>query len=217
MNEQGFAPYEPQTDMAPRLCDVLNYGYDLRLNDYPIFDEEYRAELNQKIVDHFYTREISAPTPGMFIYWLNRQLNERMPQINKVYEALRNLDPFLTAEATSETHSTSANSSDESSTGKQSSGSTAYASNAPQVSMVGKDEVDYYDTGNRTGTSAETEAASTSAGTGSNDSTSRQTARTGALPDLIAAWYDGYNSGDLLVFEALEPCFTHVFDFGGYW
>ena len=37
---------------------VIENGYDLQLNEYPIFDENYREELNQKIINHYYFREI---------------------------------------------------------------------------------------------------------------------------------------------------------------
>ena len=39
--------------------------------DYPIFDEEYRAVLETKILKHYYTREICAETYGrwkLFFY-----------------------------------------------------------------------------------------------------------------------------------------------------
>lgn len=36
------------------------------LNDYPIFDEAYRNTLNNKIIRHYYTREIGAETVGRF-------------------------------------------------------------------------------------------------------------------------------------------------------
>lgn len=207
----GFAPREAQTYEGPRLCDVLNYGYDLGLRDYPIFDESYRDQLNQKIVDHFYTREISAATPGEFVMRLNVLMAEHMPQINAVYRMLAERDPLVTS--TSRTNSSGETSSNDSATNSTTQGSTAYASNAPQVSMVGKDEVDYYDTGNRTSSDASGESSSEST-SNSTQQTGTETS-SGALSALIAAWYDGYNNGDLLVFEALEPLFMHVYGYLG--
>ena len=83
-----FAPYAPQTSQAPRLCDLIIYGFDLGLQDYPIYDEADRDRLNQAIVDHFYIREIAYETPGLLIFALTRQLTEQMPQINQVGEML---------------------------------------------------------------------------------------------------------------------------------
>ena len=40
------------------LRELVGRGYGLALSDYPIFDERHRASLNQKIIDHYYFREI---------------------------------------------------------------------------------------------------------------------------------------------------------------
>ena len=55
---------------------------------YPIFDEEYRATLNHKILAHYYMWEIGAETVGLFKFWLNTRMNEIMPKYNVLYEAL---------------------------------------------------------------------------------------------------------------------------------
>jgi hypothetical protein len=52
---------------------------------YPIFDEAYRAVLNQKILEHFYFREIGVETVGRFIFNVRVRMNEIMPTINKLY------------------------------------------------------------------------------------------------------------------------------------
>ena len=189
---------------GPRLCDLLNYGIDIGLTDYPIYDESDRGRLNQAIVDHFYTREIVADTPGLFVLQLNRAMRERMPQINRVWHALKDHDPFTTSEGTS----TSQSESSDSSTGVSTSGSQTLNTNAPQVSMVGRDAMDYYDTGTGSSTTATTKGDNSS----TTASTSTQKLRNGYLSDAITAWYDGYNNCDLMVFDALEPCFSQVFD-----
>ena len=62
---------------------------------YPIFDESYKQVLETKIIKHFYTREIGAETFGLWLFWLNRTLNEIMPLYNKLYESeLLEFNPF---------------------------------------------------------------------------------------------------------------------------
>lgn len=61
--------------------------YQLPLNEYPIFDENYRNVLNKKIVDHYYFREIGAETPGQFNFYLKRLMNEIMPYYNQLYKS----------------------------------------------------------------------------------------------------------------------------------
>jgi hypothetical protein len=54
---------------------------------YPIFDETYRTVLESKILRHYYTKEISAETVGLFKHFLNRKMNEIMPYYNKLYKS----------------------------------------------------------------------------------------------------------------------------------
>lgn len=76
---------------------VIENGYDLQLNEYPIFDENYRQKLNQKIINHYYFREIGFETVGLFRFYLKQTLNEIMPYYNQLYEsALLEIDPLNT-------------------------------------------------------------------------------------------------------------------------
>lgn len=213
-----FAPAWPRTEFAPRLCDLLNYGVDLGLRDYPIFDESYRDALNQKIVDHFFDREIGTETPALFVMYLNRTMQEHMPQINRVYEALRDRTNVLgiTETVTGETQDASTGTSRD--TTRSTSTATQYASNAPQVSMVGKNEVDYYDTGNRSMSESDGNGTSTDERSATATSKSTRTTDTGGLSDMLLAWYTGINNADQLVFQVLEPCFSQIFaqGYGGY-
>lgn len=55
---------------------------------YPIFDPNYRAALETKILKHFYFREIGLETPGLFKFYLDERLNLEMPYYNKLYESV---------------------------------------------------------------------------------------------------------------------------------
>lgn len=52
---------------------------------FPIFDENYRSVLEDKILKHYYTREIGAETVGLWKLWLDTRLNEIMPYYNQLY------------------------------------------------------------------------------------------------------------------------------------
>lgn len=54
---------------------------------YPIFDENYRAVLEKKILKHYYTREICAETVGRWKLFLEVRMNEIMPYYNKLYSS----------------------------------------------------------------------------------------------------------------------------------
>lgn len=76
---------------------IVENEYDLQLNEYPIFDENYRQKLNQKIINHYYFREIGFETVGLFRFYLKQTMNEIMPYYNQLYEsALLEIDPLNT-------------------------------------------------------------------------------------------------------------------------
>lgn len=62
---------------------------------FPIFDNSYKQGLEEKIIRHYYTREIGFETYGLFKLKLQTKLNEIMPYYNQLYEsALLTLDPL---------------------------------------------------------------------------------------------------------------------------
>lgn len=93
------------------LGHLINSNFDIGLKDYPIFNENHRAELNRKIIEHYYFREIGVETPGLFKRFLNRKMWEIMPYYNKMFETeLLEFDPLdtfnITESTTRDSHST---------------------------------------------------------------------------------------------------------------
>lgn len=83
------------------LKTLLDNGYDLGLDKYPIFDENYRVTLNTKIINHYLTREIAWETAGLFKFHLNSVMAEIMPLYNQYYEAgLLEIDPITNYKST---------------------------------------------------------------------------------------------------------------------
>lgn len=65
--------------------NLIKNGFNFNLNSYPIFDENYRATLNKKILDHYLMSEIGLETPALFNHYLGTKLNEIMPYYNILY------------------------------------------------------------------------------------------------------------------------------------
>ena len=57
-----------------------------RCDPFPIWDETHRGELEKKIIEHYYFRQIGFETVGRFIFELNVRLREIMPRMNKIYK-----------------------------------------------------------------------------------------------------------------------------------
>lgn len=73
------------------------------LGVYPIFNEEYRDTLGEKILYHFYTREIGFETAFLFLQKINEKMNLIMPYYNKLYESeLLKFNPLEDANETVE-------------------------------------------------------------------------------------------------------------------
>lgn len=53
----------------------------------PFFDESYRSVLCQKILKHYYLREICCETVGIWLLWMNERLETIMPYYNQLYES----------------------------------------------------------------------------------------------------------------------------------
>lgn len=67
--------------------------------DYPIFDEAYRAELESKILSHYYTEEIGSETVGLWKHQLKNKMREIMPYYNQLYMSEKiKFDPLINSE-----------------------------------------------------------------------------------------------------------------------
>ena len=55
-------------------------------NRYPIWKEEHRAELENKIIDHYMFRQIGFETAGRFKFELNKLMREIMPYYVKIWK-----------------------------------------------------------------------------------------------------------------------------------
>jgi len=67
----------------PILSDYTPIG----LAYYPIFNEDYRAILNGKIIEEYYHREIGVETIEYFVWRLRAKMNQIMPYYNQLYES----------------------------------------------------------------------------------------------------------------------------------
>lgn len=71
--------------------NLIDNKFDFGLKNYPIFDEDYREVLNNKILMHYYMDEIGFETAGLFKVYLNNKMNEIMPYYNELYKKQKDL------------------------------------------------------------------------------------------------------------------------------
>lgn len=197
--EADVVPMLVQDEFNLRLIDVARYGYDLGLSDYPIWDEGRREWLNQRIIEHFWYREIGLETPNLFIYYLNVRMRENMPALNPLFAAL---DKATTDDVlgSGSTHQESTADGTQSTDGE----SKSIATRQPQ-SMLQADALEdarYWESG--------TWGTSTSSGTSGQTGSADVSTQSG-LADASARWVEGYTNLLDMVFSFLEPCFCHLY------
>lgn len=128
------------------LGQLIESGWDLKLNNYPIFDEIYRETLNNKIINHYYFQEIGFESPALFIFHLNNTLNEIMPYYNKLYETEKLEIKPLTRMDYSEEYGkeSSGNSSTENTQNANSSSKTVQSETPQQILSINDIENNFY-------------------------------------------------------------------------
>lgn len=93
-----------------QIRSIVESGYPIFDFDYPLFDPKYKTVLEQKIIDHYYFREIGFETVGQFKHFLKSKLNMIMPLYNEHYLALevfKTYDPYVNKDiTTTETRTT---------------------------------------------------------------------------------------------------------------
>lgn len=132
--------------------DILDKSWNKIFSDFPIFDEQYRAELCKKILRHYYTREICCETVGRWKLFLSDKMKNIMPYYNQLYQSeLLKIQPLVSVDRSvthngsgSETKSTTRNGTNTTSSSTDGSTNTwSYYSDTPQGGISGLDSNDY--------------------------------------------------------------------------
>lgn len=193
------------------LREVLKLTNDIGLNDYPIFDENYRVPLNQKIIDHYLLREIGAETIDMFRLYMRRKMNEIMPEFNQFYLSERiKIDPMQTLSIKSfmdQTNSAS-NTSEGTSTSESVSDSKARSVNSTTPQQMLSDFGDYADGASdsigktdNTGTGVENSTTTADANT---TATNESTGYSGNQSDMLNRYRSTFLNIDLEIINRLD-------------
>ena len=208
-----------------RLHNVLLYVDDIGLSDYPIFDEQHREVLNNKIIEHYRYHEIGLETVEMFVWSMRRKMNEIMPLYNKLYESeLLKFDPFNTQTYSEivDNLANTVNTSNESSTTNNVSEALSEArtvnSETPQVALSGREDyaTSLSDSKSKSeGTADVSTLGETSATTNSDGKMTRKVeGSTGSRSDLLMQFRDSFLNVDLMVVGELAPLFMQLWNAG---
>lgn len=67
--------------------DMIKIAEKEIFDEYPIFDEELREQLNTKILSHYYFREIVIAPYQRWKFYINESMMLNMPYYNQLYES----------------------------------------------------------------------------------------------------------------------------------
>lgn len=206
------------------LRDVVEgMGYDYGLDDYPIFDPDYRKTLNRAIIDHFWFRQIASDTPARFVFYLNRKMREIMPTYNAIYAKVREdgfdalADYSNSDTGSSDSESTGTNANKSSGASSVSNGGDTYTSDTPQQVLNDPTAITLANNlvrqSGTTDTNESRSDASTSDSSGHTAYVRRSTGYGGGLArGVVELISTRFMSTDRLVFSELEACFVQTYD-----
>ena len=213
-----------------KVSEILAESWDKVFDfDFPIFDEEYRSVLCQKILKHYYTREIGFETVGLWKLKLDTAMNEIMPYYNKMYQSANlEFNPLYDAdyrrihEGSDESQTDVGSTADGSGRRSNSSNGTAYNmySDTPQGSLVNVRDETYL----TNATKDQRESASIDSYTdhNENDSTTKYNSTdeyvdhiVGKFPgrsyaSLIKEYREALINVDMMVIDALKDLFLKL-------
>lgn len=209
-----------------RLKDLVRItGDHIGLDDYPIFNEEYRKPLNDRIKREYWLQEIAHETPDIFIWRLKLKMERIMPRYNRMYEAeLLNNDPLDGGRRVNETsqdgrsQNSGSNTQNSTGEGKNDSKGRTVGSDTPQTRLAGDgDYATSISDASTRGTSTNV-SKSTSSSTGTNDYRNNQhslsTGYNVGKGEQIARYRNTLVNVDDFVIAELSELFMGVWDGG---
>jgi len=121
------------------LEDILdNEEFKDIMSKYPLYDNQYRETLNNKIINHYRFQEIGFETPHLFNHHLKVKLDEIMPKYNKLYQSnLLQLDPLSNFSYRETLNKTGQDTINSSSNNQGTSSSTASSNDTSNISKNG--------------------------------------------------------------------------------
>lgn len=181
---------------------------------YPLFDEEYRIQLETKILRHYYTREICAESIGLWKLWLCDRMNMIMPYFNQLYESAKlEFNPLYDVDLTTQHETNSTGDGTTSSTAENRASSTEYElfSDTPQGALTGVDSENYLTnaTKNTSNNSSNSTGNVTSTNTATENFTETITGKRGGVTysKMLKEYRETFLNIDKQVIDSLSDLF----------
>lgn len=208
--------------------DILDKSWNKIFSDFPIFDEQYRAELCKKILRHYYTREICCETVGRWKLFLCDKMKNIMPYYNQLYQSeLLKIKPLVSVDRSvahegskSETKTTNRNGTNSSNSRTDGSTNTwSYYSDTPQGGVAGLDTNDYLTNathnigtdGTSTTLNGKTSDTETGTGNGSDSYIDKVLGCEGNQSEMLLKFRETFLNIDMMIINELKDLFFTIY------
>lgn len=209
------APYST-TKVTLELRDVLAGGVDLWDFDYPSYYKgEEKKAFEQRVIDHFYFRQIGQETVGRFLHYFRTKVREVMPYYIDMYESVKLFkeqgDPFEAYNLTETFERETTSEADASSSGSSSGNRESRFSKTPQGSVENLDR--YLTEANRDTVGDSSSSSSETSGSGTEKYTMTRRGNIGVQPlgQEIKIYREAILNVDMLIIKDLEELFLGVY------
>lgn len=193
---------------------VEDENFDLGMDTYPLFSENYRETLNSKIINHYYFYEIGVETAGRFKFNLNVNLHEIMPYYNKLYQSeLLTINPLLSFSRTSNVTKEVESGGESTVESTQTNNNKDVFSDTPDgLLSIGNIETNVYASEARI---VNDEANKTDTSTGTSNSTETNVITENGyevpLSELITKYRDTFLNVDMMIIKELRELFMMIY------
>ena len=216
------------TKVTVELRELIESGVNIWDFEYPSFYEgEEKKAFEQKVIDHFYFRQIGQETPARWLHYFRTRMREIMPYYIDIYKSVElfkavedPLESYNLTETYTETGTGSATSSDSSTSetsGSNTSENVRKHSDAPQGSITNVESHISDGTITDDTNTSETDTSVSSSGTSSTESErSYELNRRGnigvqPLGQEIKILREAYINVDMMVIDDLNDLFLKVY------
>lgn len=181
--------------------------------DFPIFDDEYKNVLCTKILKHFYTREISEETVGLWRLRLETKMNEIMPYYNNLYKAWSvDFNPLNDTDVTT-THTLERdeNRNTESNLSGETTDYSLY-SDTPQGALTGVENETYMTNAQKDTSNTQNNATAEEQAKTTDEYLEKITGKRGvqSYSQMLQDYKEALINIDMLIIDELEPLFFQL-------
>lgn len=216
------------TKVTVELRELVESGVKIWDFEYPSYYKgEEKAAFEQKVIDHFYFRQIGQETPARWLHYFRSRIREIMPYYLDIYKSVEvfksvedPLESYNLVETYRETGTGSATSQDSATsetTGSTTTDHTRKFSNTPQGSIDNID--DYLTEATKEGGTEDSESSGTTTNSGSSSTETEKTyelSRRGnigvqPLGQEIKILREAYINVDMMIINELNDLFLGVY------